>query len=75
MNHDEHHHISSLQRVPAAGRAMTLPQIAAAASPRPDVPAHDARTLTEGGSLAHIVMDGIAYTLRITRNGKLILTK
>ncbi|MDS0926822.1 hemin uptake protein HemP [Rhodobacter capsulatus] len=38
-------------------------------------PLHDARALTEGGSLVRIVLDGVTYTLRITRNGKLILTK
>jgi hemin uptake protein HemP len=36
---------------------------------------HDARDLTEGGNLAYIVLDGQTYTLRITRAGKLILTK
>ncbi|MBK1634898.1 hemin uptake protein HemP [Rhodovulum adriaticum] len=38
-------------------------------------PAHDARDLTGGGVCAQIVLDGTAYTLRITRAGKLILTK
>lgn len=38
-------------------------------------PAHEARVLTEGGSLAKILLDGQVYTLRITRQGKLILTK
>jgi len=36
---------------------------------------HDARTLTENGNIAYIVLDGQTYTLRITRAGKLILTK
>jgi len=36
---------------------------------------HDARDLTEGGNVAYIVLDGQTYTLRITRAGKLILTK
>ncbi|MBK5922658.1 hemin uptake protein HemP [Rhodovulum sulfidophilum] len=36
---------------------------------------HDARILTGGGNTAVIVLDGVAYTLRITRSGKLILTK
>lgn len=36
---------------------------------------HDARALTQGGTLAHILLDGQVYTLRITRAGKLILTK
>jgi hemin uptake protein HemP len=38
-------------------------------------PEHDARTLTEGGAEARIVLDGMTYVLRITRLGKLILTK
>jgi hemin uptake protein HemP len=54
--------------------------------PRPDArpvlrlpeaapPIHDARSLTGPGGLASIVLDGQAYALRITRQGKLILTK
>lgn len=38
-------------------------------------PTHDARDLTRGGICAQIVLDGQVYTLRITRAGKLILTK
>lgn len=38
-------------------------------------PCHDARALTEGGVQAKIVLDGQIYALRITRAGKLILTK
>jgi hemin uptake protein HemP len=38
-------------------------------------PSHEARVLTEGGSLARIALDGQVYTLRITRQGKLIPTK
>lgn len=38
-------------------------------------PTHDARALTGGGETARIVLDGQVYTLRITRQGKLILTK
>ncbi|MDP2081405.1 MAG: hemin uptake protein HemP [Pseudotabrizicola sp.] len=44
--------------------------------PLPDIrpaPAHEA--LTAGGAKAHIVLDGQVYVLRITRAGKLILTK
>lgn len=40
-----------------------------------ETPKHDARELTGGGSLASITLDGQQYTLRITRQGKLILTK
>lgn len=38
-------------------------------------PLHDARELTGGGAQARIVLDGQIYSLRITRAGKLILTK
>lgn len=38
-------------------------------------PCHDARALTHGANTALIVLDGQIYTLRITRAGKLILTK
>jgi hemin uptake protein HemP len=40
-----------------------------------DMPVHDARDLTAGGARAILVLDGMAYSLRITRAGKLILTK
>lgn len=36
---------------------------------------HDARELTSGDVVAEIVLDGTVYVLRITRQGKLILTK
>ncbi|SDW21306.1 hemin uptake protein HemP [Roseicitreum antarcticum] len=39
------------------------------------VPVHDAQVLTGGGVQAHIVLDDKLYHLRITRAGKLILTK
>jgi hemin uptake protein HemP len=39
------------------------------------VPCHDARALTRGGAQAQITLEGQVYTLRITRAGKLILTK
>ena len=38
-------------------------------------PVHDALRLTEGGHLARIVLADQTYSLRITRAGKLILTK
>jgi len=38
-------------------------------------PLYDARALTEGGDLAQIKLEDQLYTLRITRAGKLILTK
>lgn len=38
-------------------------------------PQHDARALIGRGQTAQITLDGMVYTLRITRAGKLILTK
>lgn len=42
---------------------------------KPQRRCHDARSLTGGGATASIELDGKIYTLRITRAGKLILTK
>ncbi|WP_407703839.1 hemin uptake protein HemP [Tabrizicola oligotrophica] len=39
------------------------------------IPLHDAAKLTKGGNLARIALNGQIYSLRITRQGKLILTK
>lgn len=39
------------------------------------LPQHDATHLTRGGNQALIVLDEQVYQLRITRAGKLILTK
>ncbi|MFZ5751385.1 MAG: hemin uptake protein HemP [Pseudomonadota bacterium] len=39
------------------------------------VPCHDALGLTEGGREARIILGDQIYSLRITRAGKLILTK
>ncbi|QCO57646.1 hemin uptake protein HemP (plasmid) [Pseudorhodobacter turbinis] len=39
------------------------------------IPAYDARVMTNGQTMAHITLDGQVYTLRITKAGKLILTK
>ena len=38
-------------------------------------PVHDARRLVSGGPEARITLGAAIYTLRITRQGKLILTK
>lgn len=38
-------------------------------------PVHQAELLTDGGNQARIVLRDQVYTLRITRSGKLILTK
>jgi hemin uptake protein HemP len=43
--------------------------------PGPTLPIHDARRLTGDEGTAFIMLDGKTYTLRITRAGKLILTK
>ena len=44
--------------------------------PMPDVlPTYDAKELTQNGVQAQITLDNQAYFLRITRSGKLILTK
>lgn len=40
-----------------------------------DTATYDARDLVRDGVKADIVLDGQTYTLRITRAGKLILTK
>lgn len=53
--------------VTAAGQAAT--------QPRTTPPVHEAKALTEGGHLAQIRLEDQLYTLRITRAGKLILTK
>lgn len=45
------------------------------AVPARDLPVHSARALTQGGAHARIELDGKIYDLRITRAGKLILTK
>lgn len=43
--------------------------------PEDDSPTYNAADLTRGGNLARIVLDNQIYTLRITKSGKLILTK
>lgn len=48
---------------------------AVTASDIEQLPIHYATDLTEGGGLAHIQLHDQVYTLRITRAGKLILTK
>ncbi len=41
----------------------------------PALPQHSAVDLTGGGKTAQIILDDQIYVLRITRAGKLILTK
>ncbi len=57
--------------IPVARPATTRTVIA----PAEGTPLHDARALTKGGVQARIALDGRVYALRITRAGKLILTK
>jgi hemin uptake protein HemP len=55
---------------------MATLSLAAAPSPHvPPDPVHDARDLVGPTGVGQIILDGQAYTLRITRAGKLILTK
>lgn len=60
-----------------AARPMAAREMAATVPlpPAEGAPLHDARALTEGGVQARIALDGQVYALRITRAGKLILTK
>jgi hypothetical protein len=44
-------------------------------SPGPTLPTYSARDITQDGELAYIVLGDQTYTLRITRAGKLLLTK
>lgn len=54
---------------------MTVKQLPPQATHTPALPIYNARDLTQSGELAQIVLEGQIYTLRITRAGKLILTK
>jgi len=38
-------------------------------------PAYDVREIVQSTGQARLILDGVIYTLRITRAGKLILTK
>ncbi|WP_187430788.1 hypothetical protein ROLI_020090 [Roseobacter fucihabitans] len=40
-----------------------------------ELPAYDVRHIVQGGDQARLILDGQTYLLRITRAGKLILTK
>jgi hemin uptake protein HemP len=53
----------------------TPPEKVTATSLHSALPTYRARQLTENGDQAHIVLEEQVYTLRITRAGKLILTK
>jgi hemin uptake protein HemP len=45
------------------------------AAPIENIPEYNAQRLTQNGQLAKILLDEKCYYLRITRQGKLILTK
>lgn len=54
---------------------MSIEQLPLQATHTPALPTYNARDLTQRGELAQIILEGQVYTLRITRAGKLILTK
>ncbi|WP_245776293.1 hemin uptake protein HemP [Thalassovita taeanensis] len=54
---------------------MRLNRDGASEVPIPRLPTHNAMELTQGGTQAQIVLGDQIYSLRITRAGKLILTK
>jgi hemin uptake protein HemP len=62
----------AVRREPPPLPVLVAPRLA---RPTDERPVHDARALTEGGNEAEIRLDGVRYVLRITRQGKLILTK
>lgn len=55
--------------------AMTQTEFTRGTQVLPRLPQHDATRLTDGGNQALIVLGDQVYNLRITRAGKLILTK
>ena len=70
-------HPSRAARQPGGPLCPSRPETGAGPAAPEDrtVPRHDARRLTGAGGEATILLDGAAYRLRITRAGKLILTK
>ncbi|MGH1423310.1 MAG: hemin uptake protein HemP [Pseudooceanicola sp.] len=54
---------------------MSASKLARTANGPLQAPLHQAGALMDGGTLARIEHEGQVYTLRITRAGKLILTK
>ncbi|MEM0947269.1 MAG: hemin uptake protein HemP [Pseudomonadota bacterium] len=55
--------------------ARPVPRLASERTADDDIPTYDARELVRDGVQARIVLDNQSYWLRITRAGKLILTK
>lgn len=54
---------------------MAAPIPRSSVSPAPSMPAYDATDITGPDGQAQIILGDQVYTLRITRAGKLILTK
>lgn len=54
---------------------MTIHSKPTVSAPASNLPTYSAQDLTQNGDLARIVLKDQTYTLRITRAGKLILTK
>lgn len=55
---------------------MQKPPLTVSADPQAEaLPAYNARDIVQGGDQARLILDGKTYLLRITRAGKLILTK
>jgi len=59
----------------AIARPMDLRRANASPAPEDTGPIYDARMLVGNNATARILLDGKVYTLRITKAGKLILTK
>ncbi len=57
------------------GKAEAAPAIAGPNQSAKAAPVHEALDLTQGGLTAQIRLNDQCYVLRITRQGKLILTK
>lgn len=57
------------------GQMTQCPDTSRTSAPQRSLPVYDARRLTDGDGTAMIVLDDKTYQLRITRAGKLILTK
>jgi hemin uptake protein HemP len=57
------------------GQMTDIPETSRMAPPDQSLPVYDARRLTDDSGIAMIVLDEKSYCLRITRAGKLILTK
>jgi hemin uptake protein HemP len=57
------------------GQITDSPEASRTTAPRQAHPVYDARRLVDGEGTAMILLDDKAYQLRITRAGKLILTK